>query len=314
MGDSARLLPAAFASLLFASLFAAMRVPAMPYAVYVGFVCGIALVGPCPLLARFQSFGLVFVHLMMIGQAFPQCFFLEISCFNEMHGCWHGAAMMASAAALPYLSLKLVMQATAAVPPAAANVENNVPASLFVVDGIFTTALLLASAALASVGINMKRKWHAVAASAAAPDDRNAHDCLFVSSSVFESFLLIKLAAAFVGISVKMFMRAVAAPAAAWGVLHVSEVLFAIAGLCHVIVICWNMTGLCHMIGICWNILDWPCCALGVLMLWKCDCQDALARFAPGSCKKQSDTFSKVKGSDSLLQASTQALTPEECW
>ena len=45
--DSARLLPAAFASLLFASLFAALRVPAMPFAVFVGFVCGIALVGPC---------------------------------------------------------------------------------------------------------------------------------------------------------------------------------------------------------------------------------------------------------------------------
>ena len=69
VGYSARLLPAAFASLLFASLFAALRVPAMPYAVYVGFVCGIALVGPCPLLARFQSFGSVLVLLTMTGQA-----------------------------------------------------------------------------------------------------------------------------------------------------------------------------------------------------------------------------------------------------
>ena len=93
VGDSARLLPAAFASLFFASLFAALRVPAMPYAVYVGFVCGIALFGPCPLLARFQSFGSVLVLLTMTGQALSQCSFLDISCCNEMHGCWHGAAM-----------------------------------------------------------------------------------------------------------------------------------------------------------------------------------------------------------------------------
>ena len=46
--DSARLLPAAFASPLIASLFAALRVLAMPFAVLVGFVCGIALVGPLP--------------------------------------------------------------------------------------------------------------------------------------------------------------------------------------------------------------------------------------------------------------------------
>ena len=63
--DSARLLPAAFASLLFASLFAALRVLAMPFAVLVGFVCGIALVGPCPHLARFQSFVLISLLVMM---------------------------------------------------------------------------------------------------------------------------------------------------------------------------------------------------------------------------------------------------------
>ena len=101
------------------------------------------------------------------------------------------------------------------------------------------------------------------------------------------------------GINVKMLMHAVAASAAASGDLHVSEVLFAIVGLCHVLVICWN-------------ILDWPSCAFGALVFWKCDCQDALARFAPGSCKKQSDTFSKVKGYESLPQASTQALTPDD--
>ena len=63
----------------------------------------------------FQSFGSVLVLLTMIGQALSQCSFLDISCCNEMHGCWHGAAMMASAAALLYLSSKFVMQAAAAV-------------------------------------------------------------------------------------------------------------------------------------------------------------------------------------------------------
>ena len=37
-----------------------------------------------------------------------------------------------------------------------------------------------------------------------------------------------------------------------------------------------------------------------------------LARFAPGSCKKQSYTLSNVQSSDSLVQASTQALTLED--
>ena len=151
VGDSARLLPAAFASLLFASLSAALRVPALPYAVYVGFVCGIALVGLCPLLARFQSFDSVLVLLSMFGRALPQCSFLGISCCNEMHGCWHCAAMMASAAALLYLSSKIVVQAAAAV-PAAANDENYVHHFLFVVGGVLTTDLLLASAAFASEG------------------------------------------------------------------------------------------------------------------------------------------------------------------
>ena len=75
-----------------------------------------------------------------------------------MHGCWHGAAMMASAAALLYLSSKFVMQAAAAVPTAAAKDENYVPHFLFVFGGIFTIALLLASAAFASEGINMRKE------------------------------------------------------------------------------------------------------------------------------------------------------------
>ena len=142
--DSARLLPAALASLLFASLSAALRVPALPYAVYVGFVCGIALVGLCPLLARFQSFDSVLVLLSMFGRALDQCSVLGISCCNEMHGCWHGAAMAASAAALLYTSLKFVVQAAAAV-AAVANDENYVPCFLFVVGGIFTIAFHLTS-------------------------------------------------------------------------------------------------------------------------------------------------------------------------
>ena len=65
LGDPARLLPAASASLSLASVSAALLVLALPYAVYVGFVCGIALVGPCPLLARFQSFDSVLVIMSM---------------------------------------------------------------------------------------------------------------------------------------------------------------------------------------------------------------------------------------------------------
>ena len=237
VGDSARLLPAAFASLLFASLSAALRVPALLYAVYVGFVCGIAFVGLCPLLARIQFW----YFLSMFGRALPQCSFLGFSCCNEMHGFWHCAAMMASAAALLYLSSKIVVQAAAAV-RAAAKDENYVHHFLIVVGGVLTT----------------------VAASAAALVSKSAHDCSFVSAGVFELLFLLKPAAAFVGLSVKMFMRAVAAPAAAWTLLHVLWVPFAIAGLCHVFVICLDIAGLCHVIWICWNILD--------LMHWKCVC------------------------------------------
>ena len=58
VGQCARLLPAAFAFSLVATLSAALRVLAMPLAVIVGFVCGTAPLGPCPHLACFQSFGL----------------------------------------------------------------------------------------------------------------------------------------------------------------------------------------------------------------------------------------------------------------
>ena len=121
-----------------------------------------------------------------------------------MHGCWHGAAMVASAAALLYPSSKFVVQAAAAV-PAAAKDENYVPCFLFVVGGIFTIALLLASAAFASEGINMRMEKHAVAAPAAAPVSKNAHDCSFVSAGVLELLFLLKPAAAFVGLTVKNF-------------------------------------------------------------------------------------------------------------
>ena len=286
VGDSPRLLPAAFASLLFASLSAALRVPALPYAVYVGFVCGIAPVGLCPLLARFPSFDSVLVLLSMFGRALPQCSFLGISCCNEMHGCWHCAAMMASASALLYLSSKIVVQAAAAV-PAAAKDENYVHHFLFVVGGVLTTDLLLASAASASEGINMRKEKHAVAASAAALVSKNAHDCSFVSAGIFELLFLLKPAAAFVGLSVKIFMRAVAAPAAAWTLLHVFGVPFAIAGFCHVFVICLDIAGLCHVNWICWNILD--------LMHWKCVCQEDLARFAPVRVRNKAIQSPKFK-------------------
>ena len=161
VGDSARLLPTAFAS-----LFAASRVLAMLYAVFVGFVCGIAPVGPCSHLACSQSFALVFLQLMMsigvlvatsavAGKVLPECFWLEISCpMTEMTVCYCGAAIvLVIAPALSYLFMKL------GAATAAANIEEYGPASLFVVDGDFTSDLLLTSAALASVGINMKRRF-----------------------------------------------------------------------------------------------------------------------------------------------------------
>ena len=142
----------------------------------------------------------------------------------------------------------------AAAARAAANIEEYVHDSLFVVAGGFVSDLLLTSAALASVGINMKMRWHAAAASAAAPSDRYVHDSLFVNAGVLVSVLLMTPAAfAFVGISVKMLLHAVAALAAAPRDLHVSEFLFATVGLCHVLAFCWN-------------ILDWPSRALGAFL------------------------------------------------
>ena len=69
-----------------------------------------------------------------------------------------------------------MVQAAAAV-PAEAKDENYVHHFLFVVGGVLTTDLLLASAAFASEGINMRKVKHAVAASAAALVSKNAHVC-----------------------------------------------------------------------------------------------------------------------------------------
>ena len=123
-----------------------------------------------------------------------------------------------------------MVQAAAAVPVAAKD-ENYVHCFLFVVGGIFTNAFLLASAALASEGIKERMKKQAVAAPAAAPVSKNAHDCSFVSAGVLELLFLFKPAAAFGGLLVKIFKHAVAAPAAAWSLLHVFGVPFAVAGL-----------------------------------------------------------------------------------
>ena len=133
---------------------------------------------------------------------------------------------------------------------------------------------------------------------------KNAHDCSFVSAGLLEHSFLFKSAAAFDGLCVKIFKHAVAASAAAWTLLHVFGVQFAVAGLCHVFVSCWEMAGCCHEIGIFWNILD--------LLRWKRVCQEDLAQSAPGLSKKQSYTLSKDQSSVSVLQASTQALTPED--
>ena len=93
-----------------------------------------------------------------------------------------------------------------------------------------------------------------------------------------------------------MLLHAAAALAAAPGDLHVPEILFAPVGPCHVFAFFWR-------------ILDWPSRALGAVVSWTCDIGVALEWSVPGACKKQSSTFSKEKGYDSLLQASTQALT-----
>ena len=65
-----------------ASLFAALRVLAMPRAVFVGFVCGIAPFGPCPHLASFQSFGLGSEPVMMIGVLWQPAHWLVKCCLS----------------------------------------------------------------------------------------------------------------------------------------------------------------------------------------------------------------------------------------
>ena len=152
--DSARLLPAAFASLLFASLFAALRVPAMPYAVFVGFVCGIALVGPCPHLARFQSFVLVCLLVMMTMLVATRSVAGKRPT-SGMLGCCCGAAiMLVTEAAFSYLFMKLRLQAAAA------------QAAALCVFGFH--ALHEASAASACQYVLSEFGQHAAAASAAA--------------------------------------------------------------------------------------------------------------------------------------------------
>ena len=64
---SARSLPAATACSSVATLSAALRVPALLLAAFVGFVCGSALSGPCPLLTCFQSYALLDSHREMFG-------------------------------------------------------------------------------------------------------------------------------------------------------------------------------------------------------------------------------------------------------
>ena len=154
--DSARLLPAAFASLLFASLFAALRVPAMPYAVFVGFVCGIALVGPCPHLARFQSFVLISLLVMMtIGMLVATRVVVGKRLMFGMLGCCCGVAiMLVTEAAFSYLFMKLRLQAAAA------------QAAALCVFGFH--ALHEASAATACQYVLSENVQHAAAASPAA--------------------------------------------------------------------------------------------------------------------------------------------------
>ena len=91
--------------------FTALRVPAVPYAVFVGFVCGIAH-GPCPHLARFQSFVLVSLLVMMTLLVATRCVAGERPSFG-MLGCG-AAAMVVTEAAFSYLFMKERLQAAAA--------------------------------------------------------------------------------------------------------------------------------------------------------------------------------------------------------
>ena len=140
-----------------------------------GLSVALLLFGPCPHL-RFQSFVFSLLRMMIIGmlvatgdvagRVLSERSWLEISCpMAEMIGCYCGAAAIWVEAALSYFFMKMKMQAAAAC--AAANIEKYVPDSLCVVAGGLVSDLLLTSAALASVGIKMKTRWHAAAASAA---------------------------------------------------------------------------------------------------------------------------------------------------
>ena len=120
------------------------------------------------------------------------------------------------------------------------------------IEGVHVSHLLLASLALAYVGMNAKTIWHAAAAMAA-KGDRN-----------------------------------------------VPETVFAIVDNCHVFVSRWTT-------------LELQSYALGAVVSWICDVGFVLGKepwSVPGKCKKHSSALCKEKGYDSLLQASTQALTP----
>ena len=164
---------------------------------------------------------------------------------------------------------------------------------------MLVSELLLTPAALAYVGVNVKMMWHAAAAKAAANSEGYVHDSLLVIAGVLVSELFLTPAAlASVGINVKMIWHAAAAMTAAPGDWNVPETLFAIVDNSHVFVSRWT-------------ILELPCCAFGAVVYWICDVGLALEPLSvPGECKKQSSAFSKEKGYDSVLQASTQALTP----
>ena len=89
----------------------------MPYAVFVGFVCGIAFFGPCPLLACFSAFqSFVLISLMItIGMLVATSVVAGLRPLTWMPGCCCGAAsMLVTAAALTYFFMKLSLQAAAA--------------------------------------------------------------------------------------------------------------------------------------------------------------------------------------------------------
>ena len=132
---------------------------------------GIALVGPCPHVARFQSFVLISLQVMMtIGMLVATGAVAGMRPTIGMPGCYCGAAItLVTAAALSYIFMKLRLQAAAA------------QAAALCVFGFH--ALHEASAATACKYVLWEIKKSAAAASAAALHLFGFHAFLWASAA-----------------------------------------------------------------------------------------------------------------------------------